>query len=448
MMQSFIAYPPSQRVAAKRLIEYCRDLDGTEIIPVPVDDSKNLVSFPGNDLACRMAYSLRCAAKVAQGQPFFWLEADSIPIRKGWLRIVSDEYDRLGKPFMISSDVNTPFDIVGRIGCYPGNTAEIVPKDFEKDGWDMFLIEKMSHAVSRTPLIQHRYGEYGDDGRVKHLLRFPMDIGRLRPDAVIFHRDKHQDLIGMRDGITDLIDQKSALRRRMERNCFAHSGDLGDIIAALPSVRQAGGGDFIITDAPPNTVREGMRGKRYEFIAPLLRAQPYMKEVGFEGRPNRDITHDFRQFRSHCLDPAECLSRWQARCVGISDLNLEPWLTIETSSRAIGRVVVTRSLRYRNANFSWKKVAEKFGERIVFIGLDEEYHQFQTEAETVAERFYVDDALEMASIIRGADLIVCNQSFPYWLAAGMGTPLIQETSNVPNSMIARANARYIRDGNI
>ena len=51
-------------------------------------------------------------------------------------------------------------------------------------------------------------------------------------------------------------------------------------------------------------------------------------------------------------------------------------------------------------------------------------------------------------VIKGADLLVTNQTFACWLALGMATPMIEETWNdQPNSMLPRANAIYARDGN-
>ena len=527
-IQPVIAYPPSQSEQAIKLVQYCFELDGTTVVEIPVDDSANTIEFPKNSFACRAAYSLRCAANFMEGRPFILIEADSVPTMKDWARILTDEYYRLGNLIMISSDTHPPFDLVGGIGVYPPHAAKIIPKDFEKDGWDMFLIKEIPHLVSQTHLIQHHYGIYAGEDKVVHVLRFPEDLYVIRPSTVIFHRDKHQDLLQFKGVFpkkqwpeVKKISESSPLkswRGKLSTNRFLHTGDMGDIIAALPSIRQLGGGELVITPMRhDNTARESMKGARFDFIKPLLEAQAYISSVRFEddapkttpvqmskqqesitrearavarsigllmdnsdpeevisklkgyALPNvspilqkaikdgfivprqtqpenlPDVTHNFRHFRSSFKSPDESLAHWQARYLGIDHLNTDPWITVQGSDKTKGRVVVTRTLRYRNPEFDWNKVLQKYGDRIVFIGLNDEYSELQAMSATPIDRLHAGNMLEMATFIKGADLLVCNQSCAFWLAAGMGTAIVQETWPLhPNSMIPRDNAIYHR----
>jgi hypothetical protein len=189
-------YPTSQERRAQALNEHCINLDGTGIILIEQtqgDDDKCEVVHPENRFHSLQSHALRRAAKILR-EDFVWLEADSIPIKKRWLKDLEDEYYAAGKKFMISSD-SQPHDLVGGIGCYCAETAWLVPVDYAYSGWDLWLIEHVPHLVHRTPSIQHSYGHYGPDGFVDREHRFPRDLAMIRPDAVIFHRDKHQDLI-------------------------------------------------------------------------------------------------------------------------------------------------------------------------------------------------------------------------------------------------------------
>lgn len=304
---------------------------------------------------------------------------------------------------------------------------------------------------------------------------------------------------------------------------FCIPATFGDIIAALPTIRQLGGGELIITDTNhPHTVRQSMKGDRYESLAPLLAAQPYISAVRFEsnvpsavykpvpkpvadskqykatekeardvaasiglfmnhlepeevlrelkkyGIPNASpslqvaiktgsvvpmpetksdkpyITHDFTKFRDKFSNKEESLAHWQARYFGISNLDVSPWLTVDASEETKGRVVVARTLRYRNPEFDWKRVVEKYRDRIVFIGMDDEYEDF-TNTTGAVERIIVPNLLKMAQLIKGADLLVSNQTCAFWLAAGLGTAIVQEVwEPQPNSVIPRSNARYFR----
>jgi hypothetical protein len=191
-----VVFPSHQAKRAHALYEHCLRLDGTSIHLIEQtqeDDVKCEIRYPKNRFHCLQGYSLRRAAREI-GAEFIWLECDSIPLRPGWVRRLMDEYWKCERKFLLSSD-HQPHDLVGGIGCYPEDTADIVPVHFEKSGWDLWLIEEVPHLVARTPSIQHSYCHYGLNGFCKCEHRFPRDQKMLRSDALIFHRDPHQDLI-------------------------------------------------------------------------------------------------------------------------------------------------------------------------------------------------------------------------------------------------------------
>ena len=119
------------------------------------DDASFQAEYPENRFHSLQSYGLHRAAREMGGHAFIWLEADAIPLKPDWVAILSEEYEKCGKKFLISSDSNPPFDRVGGIGCYPKETEWLVPYQFEKSGWDMWLIECVPHLIARTALIQH-----------------------------------------------------------------------------------------------------------------------------------------------------------------------------------------------------------------------------------------------------------------------------------------------------
>jgi hypothetical protein len=195
-------YPPHQERQARALKEYCLDLDGTVVHLIEFSQKQHEetpVQFPLNRFHCLQAHALRKAA-IHVGTDFVWLEADSVPLRPRWLARLHQEYWRakeMGKKFLLSSDSNPPHDMIGGIGCYPPETRWLVPTDHEHGSWDGWMIRCIPHLIFRSPLVQHSYGIYGEDGFVKHEHRFPRDSSMLRPNALIFHRDKHQDLLSL-----------------------------------------------------------------------------------------------------------------------------------------------------------------------------------------------------------------------------------------------------------
>ena len=200
MLPPILVVPAHQEKRANALAQYCYDLDKTDIwlMVISEEEDRSFVPlYPKNAFHSRQARALRKGAELMSGTPFIWLECDSIPLKPKWATVLTEEYDRQGKPFLISSDSHPPHDLVGGIGVYPGNTDILVPVDYPKSGWDLWLITEIPDQVARTPLIQHSYGRYGPDGFVKAEHRFPRDSAMLRPEAVIFHRDPHQDLMSL-----------------------------------------------------------------------------------------------------------------------------------------------------------------------------------------------------------------------------------------------------------
>ena len=225
-------------------------------------------------------------------------------------------------------------------------------------------------------------------------------------------------------------------------NVFAHSGDLGDIIASLPAVRALGGGRFVVTlhdSSRTAATRESMQGARFNVIKPLLEAQPYIKSVEWMDSFD-DPTHDFRTFRNDPIH-GESLAHWQARHIGV-EISTAPWLTVPISDFANGRFVIARSARYHSHRHMWNTILKAYSNPI-FVGLREEYLHLSSTTGVEFEHAPTADLLELASIIAGCSLFVGNQSCPWWIAFALGVPTIQEVfAPSPDSRIERAGSRY------
>ena len=224
---------------------------------------------------------------------------------------------------------------------------------------------------------------------------------------------------------------------------FLHSGHIGDIIAFLPTMRALGGGELIITDEKRPSVLE-MKGFRYESIAPLLRNQPYISAVSFQEKP-AGFTHNACAFRRH----------WGKGSIvemHAMEFNVKPstekWLNAEPDERTKGRIVCCRSPRYRNDSFPWRDIVDICREEIVFVGLHDEYGDFIRNFGSV-ERMFAKDCLELAGLIAGSRRFIGNQSSPFWIAAGLNHPLIQETSvDVPDSIVEYPDAIYCKNSHL
>jgi hypothetical protein len=230
-----------------------------------------------------------------------------------------------------------------------------------------------------------------------------------------------------------------------------HSGDMGDCIACLPTIRQLGGGRLILGNRNGVGAREPMTKARFDVIAPLLAAQEYITEVVHQDDPS-GISHDFHHFRTkpppqgpRCGELGYNLATWQANWFGVTDVDLSPWLKATPDNNASWhKAVFARSLRYQNTGFDWKARVQDHSPA-VFVGLQEEWANFQTHDCKVIYA-PTSDLLQVAGLILGSDIFIGNQSAPCWIALGLGHPLIQEMDQWRinrNSVIERENAQYI-----
>jgi len=243
----------------------------------------------------------------------------------------------------------------------------------------------------------------------------------------------------------ELPVMETPVKRAVEA-VFYHTGDLGDLVAALPVIRHLGGGHIVI-GAPtevgtgqPGFCRESMQGARYEAIRPLLAAQPYVASVSWGERPKGCI--DFSTFRHTKPIVGENIANWQARHLGISGVSLEPWLTVEAIPSP---VIFARSPRYHNPRFPWPDYSRHYT-GAVFVGLPSEHEVFQIAIGRRIEHAQTSDLLVLTRMMAGSPQVLCNQSAPFWCAAGVGAPTVQETCPIreqQNSIIeGRARMKY------
>lgn len=221
---------------------------------------------------------------------------------------------------------------------------------------------------------------------------------------------------------------------------FKHAGNAGDIIYALPAIRELAadiGAELRLQLGSPllnKTLTHPLGGVMlnqgmFDMLRPLLIAQPYIKSVQVFG--SEAIDYDLDAFRAAPI-PVDrmCISRWYFYLLGISADLARPWLKVEPDPAFAGRVVVARSFRYRNLTLDYSVL--NAGEAPVFVGVEEEYRDFKRVVPG-AEWVRVKDFLQLAQMIAGAQLFIGNQSFPFSLAEGLKVPRILEVDPaVPN----------------
>ena len=192
---------PHERSAVEKLVRYCRELDGTEIKVFSFTEPAGL-RYPAN-----ANWSFRQVAKEMRGEPFVWLEADSPPLVAGWLEKLTEEYEKVGKPYLYAKQFNPPFDKYSGIGIQGPDAYDQQPEEpWNGGGFDEWTVTHYPDEVGRTDLIRHSYGHYSSEGQVT-LHEFPRDLHVIGDAAVVFHKSQYGDLLEiLSNRLTTVVD--------------------------------------------------------------------------------------------------------------------------------------------------------------------------------------------------------------------------------------------------
>lgn len=223
-------------------------------------------------------------------------------------------------------------------------------------------------------------------------------------------------------------------------NTFKHSGDLGDIIYSLPTVRALGGGILYLDPAggesDPFIRAQCVDGKTrlnkqtIDFLSPLLKLQSYIADVRYWA--GEQVTYNLDEFRQKFGDRNR-----RSKTSNLADLHLEqfnlpfsevekPWLHVEGEIKLNKKVIIARSPRVQGG-FGMLNASKFFlRDNAIFVGVPKEHEFFEWTFGITIDYHKTDTVLELFKVIKGADLFIGNSSFPLSLAIGMGHPQIKQ----------------------
>ncbi|HEY1921498.1 MAG TPA: hypothetical protein VGG44_01935 [Tepidisphaeraceae bacterium] len=231
---------------------------------------------------------------------------------------------------------------------------------------------------------------------------------------------------------------------------FKHSGDLGDIIFALPAVRALGGGVLYLDPdggfSNPLTkiadkVRTKLTAAAIDSFTPMLLQQPYISEVRhWHGEA---VDYDLDEFRRHLRFNNLSDSHLAAFGLPLTERDT-PWLEIREPIVIEGRpIVMNRSVRYQGNHVFWEMTLPRIKPSAVFVGYQKEHEIFQYTFGHEVMYYPTPDILTLARVIAGCQKFLGNSSFPHALAEGMKKDLVCEVFRVaPNTIFKRSGAQY------
>jgi len=239
---------------------------------------------------------------------------------------------------------------------------------------------------------------------------------------------------------------------------FKHSGDMGDIIYSLPTIKQMGGGILYLDINGGNTSKivranTDIFGKDrlafnvdcYQFLEPLLKKQDYIKELHVWN--GEVVDHDLDEFRKVFAQGGFNLAECHLVSKGIKPTPpmLSPWLKVMPNVLD-KKIAVARSLKRQSNHDFWDANATFLKEEGFFIGTELEHQVFSTVFQCEIEHKKVDSALEAAQFIAGAKECWANTTLMMCLAIAMGISFRQEGYAKANGNIFmgyRPNGIYV-----
>jgi hypothetical protein len=226
---------------------------------------------------------------------------------------------------------------------------------------------------------------------------------------------------------------------------FLHSGDLGDAIYALPSVKALGGGDVSFASKPWTRTR-WEDGVLLALIQRLFEAQPYVNSVRlYTGEP---LDIDFSTFRNGGYKLGDTIIERQRRWVGAKLGPLDTGWLSNIEAKRLAPIIINRATRWTGFDFPWKELVNQLGKQMLFIGLPEEHWFFCGEYGNVAY-YNCADLYEVACVINGSKLFIGSQSAPLAIANGLGHATVVEVCPyAPDCFLKRPNAFYSLNGEI
>lgn len=230
----------------------------------------------------------------------------------------------------------------------------------------------------------------------------------------------------------------------------SHSGNAGDIIYAMPTLKRIHELTgiplhvFFRIDQPlvlPYYFRHPLGSvmlnqKMADMLLPLIQTQPYVENAGIY--THEKIHLDLDNFR-RCgisLDQGD-IARWCSYIAGVNPELHKPWLFVKPDPAFTNKVIIARSGRYRNPLIDYSFL-NKY-DNLIFVGTPSE---FQDLKKTIAkiELITVENFLQLAAIIASCKLFIGNQSFPFAVAESLKVPrLLELCLYQPNVMPAGPN---------
>lgn len=234
---------------------------------------------------------------------------------------------------------------------------------------------------------------------------------------------------------------------------FSHTGNIGDVWASIPAMRQhfINTGkriDLYLFKNVPAIYYEGavhptkddngvncmLNQKMIDMMIPLLKAQPFINEVYSVDHSEYDDYKDkikvhLEWFRENNIGlPNFSINRWYFYTFPDLTCDLsEKWLAAPTCGEdfAINKILITRSERYTNPNIDYCFL-KPYEDDLLFCGTQREWNTFCMSYDLNVRKLNINNFLELAQAIYQCRFHITNQTQAFQLSEGQKMPRILE----------------------
>ena len=231
--------------------------------------------------------------------------------------------------------------------------------------------------------------------------------------------------------IKDRIIEITSNIEKKENLNFLHSGHLGDLIYALPLIKEISKTkkcNLFIELNKKNTVYyhnhpsgDVINKKSFDLLSPLLNSQEYLNSISLFNNQNIDVDLNF--FREMPFNIIFHSIRWYSHLTGVPINMNEKFLNVNILDNFKDKIAIVRSHRYRNDFINYKFLSKS--KNLIFLGLKDEYLDLKKEIQNL-EFYDCKDFLEMAELINSCKFFIGNLGFAFSIAEGIKKPRLLE----------------------
>ena len=246
---------------------------------------------------------------------------------------------------------------------------------------------------------------------------------------------------------------------------FSHSGTMGDTLCSMVAVKILGGGDVYLQLGNlkkmiqeklgwPDAGRHNDKMRQIDFdqMEEFMLHQPYIHN--FKVWNGEAIDHELENAALHLetgffprnFSNQHALANSIDPKYHFRQLQIDPWMECREERKFPGRpIVVHRNMNYQDGNEKvskqWKSICDRMlAEQGVFVGSEEEHHEFENCYKITIPHYRTPDLMELARVIQGSEFFITSMGGPSALALALGKTMSLEVRK--NEKFERLEINY------